>query len=95
MGEQLNLFDDYLKNKNKEYAKGCRRCLHEYCYAKKKELNSDAMCPCDNFEPRLSCIGCKHAKKGSLRFCLSDNGCKRYCFSPCVSSKDNPDKYET
>lgn len=86
-------FEEFLKNKNKEYSKHCRRCIGDYCYHRKQEISQEFMCPCEEYEERLTCDGCKWNGKG-LRHCLENPVCKRYCFSPCVRVSDNTDKWE-
>ena len=92
MNDQMS-FTAYLKAKNMYYAKKCRRAIGEYCYAKKKEIDASFLCPCDDFEEKLHCEGCRH-ERGGLTYCLQDPICKRYTFSPAVSTKRDPDKWE-
>ena len=86
-------FTEWMKDKNKQYAKNCRRCIGDYCYAKKENLRHDFMCPCEKYEEKLLCVGCKSFNQGLSR-CLTGEICKRYCFSPAVSVKNLPDKWE-
>ena len=88
--EQITIMT-YIKEVNKETK--CRHAIGNYCYIKKKDLDINFMCPCDDYEQRLLCDGCKYNRKG-LKHCLEDPVCKRYCFSPAVKTKDNPDKWE-
>lgn len=92
MNNQLT-FNDYLTDKNRQYAHHCRRCIGDYCYAKKRNIDSESQCPCEHYEEKLPCEGCAHNGKG-LKHCLSDPVCMRYCFSPAVSVKGLPDKWE-
>ena len=91
MSEQIT-FNEYLTDKNRQYSKHCRRCIGDYCYAKKREIDHDSQCPCEDFEERLLCNGCVHSK--DLMHCLHEPTCKRYCFSPAVRVSDLPDKWE-
>ena len=86
-------FEDYLRDKNRQYSHHCRRCIGDYCYAKRRDIDPDIQCPCSDYEEKLLCEGCVHNGKG-LSYCLHDEICKRYCFSPAVSVKDLNDKWE-
>ena len=92
MNNQLT-FNDYLTDKNRQYAHHCRRSIGDYCYAKKRDIDHESQCPCEAYEEKLLCTGCAHNGKG-LSYCLSDPICKRYYFSPAVRTNDLMDKWE-
>lgn len=94
MEGQIN-FEQFLLMKNKGYARQCRHCQYDYCYMNKKELGDGIQCPCDKFEEKLFCDGCRHEKDGiKTGYCFKDGICKRYCFNPDVMTTDNIDKYD-
>ena len=90
--EQIS-WNDYIEDENKKYAKICRHAMGDYCYLKHERLDKGFICPCEEYEEKLLCDGCKH-QRGGLNYCLTEPTCKRYSFSPAVSTKNDPDKWE-
>lgn len=86
-------FEEYLKEKNMEYAKQCRHSLGNYCCVKRCQIGTDALCPCEVYEVRGSCEKCRYNRlKGYSKECLT--GCKRYPYNPNVICKKLEDKYD-
>ena len=86
-------FEDYLLEKNKQYAKNCRHQRLEHCYMQQQPTDiAKLQCPCEYYEIREKCEGCQHDDpKQYHRECF---GCKRYNYNAGVNTKDIPDKYE-
>ena len=86
-------FDDYLKLKNRSYARTCRHHQCDYCYITKKPID-EVQCPCASYEERKYCEGCKHERsfnKPIPPICFS---CYRFWFNPDVMTKNMEDHYE-
>ena len=83
-------FDEYLRLKNKCYALQCRHFRCDYCYIKKGEPDQ---CPCEDYEERRFCDGCKYQRRAGQRIAKECFDCYRFWFNPDVKTKDLEDKW--
>lgn len=86
-------FDDYIKLKNKSYARTCRHHQCDYCYITKKNID-EVQCPCMDYEERKYCEGCKYQRPFNKPISNVCFDCYRYWVNPDVITKYLVDKWE-
>ena len=86
-------FDDFLKLKNRSYARTCRHHQCDYCYISKKHID-DLQCPCSDYEEKKFCDGCIHGRNNRHRIAHECFDCYRFWFNPDVMTKGMEDRWQ-